>query len=219
MTSFDKNWGNNHNRGASTSDKLKETLQPQTPLKPRIETAVNKIQLQTSKLDTMITKLNERDASLFRRVVDSMQRHDVDTAKILSNELAEVRKILHTLAQAKMALDQVSLRLSTIHDLGDTMVALGPAISCIKSLKPSLGRFVPGADNEISSMQSLLSGIMMESLQSNGIGIEINNTGGGGDIEQIMMEASAVAEEKVHDKFPSIPGGSFRISDTESHQQ
>jgi len=216
MTGFDKNWSN-QNR-ANASEKLKESLRPQGPLKPRIETAVNKLQLQTSKLDTMITKLNERDASLFRRVVDAMQRHDADSAKVLSNELAEVRKISKTLGQAKMALEQVSMRLSTIQDMGDAMVALGPAMSSIKSLKPGLGRFVPGADSEINNMQALLGGIMTESLQSNGLGIELN-TAGGGDIDQIMMEASAVAEQKVNDKFPSIPAGSFRISDTESHQQ
>src|ERR671926_894909 len=101
MTGFDKSWIN-QNR-ASANEKLKESLKNQGPLKPRIETAVNKLQLQTSKLDTMITKLNERDASLFRRVVDAMQRHDADSAKVLSNELAEVRKISKTLGQSKMA--------------------------------------------------------------------------------------------------------------------
>jgi division protein CdvB (Snf7/Vps24/ESCRT-III family) len=216
MTGFDKTWSN-QNR-ANASEKLKESLRPQGPLKPRIETAVNKLQLQTSKLDTMIAKLNERDASLFRRVVEAMQRHDADSAKVLSNELSEVRKISKTLGQAKMALEQVSMRLSTIHDLGDAMVALGPAMSSIKGLKPSLGRFVPGADSEINNMQNLLGSIMTESLQSNSLGIELN-AGGGGDIDQIMMEASAVAEQKVNDKFPSIPNNSFRISDTESHQQ
>jgi len=215
MTGFDKNWSNLSR--ASSGEKMKEALRPQSPLKPKIETAVNKLQLQTSKLDTMITKLNERDASLFRRVVNAMQRHDADTAKVLSNELAEVRKVSKTLGNAKLSLEQVSMRLSTIHDMGDAMVALGPAMSSIKGLKPSLGRFVPGADGEINNMQTLLSGIMVESLQGSAVGIELN-AGGGGDIDQIMMEASAVAEEKVNDKFPSIPSGSFRISDTESQQ-
>ena len=215
MTGFDKNWSNLSR--ASSSEKLKEALRPQSPLKPKIETAVNKLQLQTSKLDTMMTKLNERDASLFRRVVNAMQRHDADTAKVLSNELAEVRKVSKTLGNAKLSLEQVSMRLSTIHDMGDAMVALGPAMSSIKGLKPSLGRFVPGADGEINNMQSLLSGIMVESLQGSAVGIELN-AGSGGDIDQIMIEASAVAEEKVNDKFPSIPSGSFRISDTESQQ-
>jgi division protein CdvB (Snf7/Vps24/ESCRT-III family) len=213
MIGFDKNWSN-HNR-VSAGDKLKETLTPQGPLKPKIETAVNKLHLQISKLDAIVTKLNERDASLFRRIVDAVQRHDTDATRVLSNELAEVRKISRTLGQAKMALEQVSMRLSTIHNMGDVMVALGPAITSIKSLKPSLGKFVPDADSEINNMQTMLNGVMMESLQSSGLGIEVN-VGSGNDIDQIMMEASAVAEQKMNDKFPSIPSGSFRISDTES---
>ena len=215
MNAFDKNW-TNQNR-VSAGDKLKEALATQGPLKPRLETASNKLQLQISKLDAIVTKLNERDASLFRRVVDAVQRHDTNTTKVLSNELAEVRKVSRTLGQAKMAFEQVSMRLSTIHDMGDIMLALGPAITSIKSLKPGLGRFVPGADSEINTMQTLLNGIMMESLQGSGPGIEIN-TGSGSDIDQIMMEASAVAEQKMSDKFPSIPASSFRISDTESQQ-
>jgi hypothetical protein len=59
---------------------------------------------------------------------------------------------------------------------------------------------------------------MTESLQSSGLGIEVN-TGSSGDIDQIMMEASAVAEQKVTDKFPSIPSSGIRISDSESNQQ
>ena len=196
---------------------MKEALAAQGPLNPWLETASNKLQLQISKLDTIVTKLNERDASLFRRVVDAVQRHDTDTTKVLSNELAEVRKVSRTLGQAKMAFEQVSMRLSTIHDMGNVMVALGPAIASIKSLKPGLGKFVPGADSEINTMQTLLNGIMMESLQSSGSGIEVN-TSSGSDVDQIMMEASAVAEQNMNDKFPSIPAGSFRISDTESQQ-
>jgi division protein CdvB (Snf7/Vps24/ESCRT-III family) len=213
MIGFDKNWSN-HNTG-STSDKLKETLSPQGPLKPRIETAVNKLQFQISKLDAMVTKLNERDASLFRRVVDAVQRHDNDATKVLSNELAEVRKISRILGQAKMALEQVSMRLSTIHEMGDVMVALGPAITSIKGLKPSLGKFVPGADSEINNVQTMLNSIMTESLQNSGLEIEVN-TSSGNDIDEIMIEASAVAEQKMNDKFPPIPTGSFRVSDTES---
>jgi division protein CdvB (Snf7/Vps24/ESCRT-III family) len=213
MIGFDKNWSN-HNTG-STSDKLKETLSPQGPLKPRIETAVNKLQFQISKLDAMVTKLNERDASLFRRVVDAVQRHDNGATKVLSNELAEVRKISRILGQAKMALEQVSMRLSTIHEMGDVMVALGPAITSIKGLKPSLGKFVPGADSEINNVQTMLNSIMTESLQNSGLEIEVN-TSSGNDIDEIMIEASAVAEQKMNDKFPPIPTGSFRVSDTES---
>lgn len=217
MTGFEKNW---KNTGRTTaSEKLKESLRPQGPLKPRLETASNKLQLQTSKLDTLIAKLNERDATLFRRVVDAMQRHDADTARVLSNELAEVRKVSKTLNQAKMALEQVQLRLGTINDLGDAMVMLGPAMASIKGLRTGLGRFAPEADSEFGNMQNLLSGIMMESVQGNSANIEVN-TASGSDIDHIMMEASAVAEQKVTDKFPSVPSSSSGYNNvSEGHQQ
>lgn len=214
MTGFDKNWNNQSK--VSASEKLKESLRPQGPLKPRIETAVNKLHLQASKLDTMIGKLNEKDAALFRRVVEATQRHDADAAKALSNELAEVRKVSRTLNSAKMALEQVQMRLTTVHDLGDAMVALGPAMASIKGLKPGLAQFLPGADGEIGNMQNMLNGVMMESLQGSSPNLEMN-LGSGADIDQIMMEASAVAEQKVNDKFPSIPSGGYSLS--EEHQQ
>ncbi|MEM3159157.1 MAG: hypothetical protein QXJ74_00060 [Nitrososphaera sp.] len=214
MTGFEKNWNNQSK--VSTSEKLKEALKPQGPLKPRIETAVNKLHLQTSKLETMISKMNEKDAALFRRVVEATQRHDTDAAKALSNELAEVRKISRTLNSAKMALEQVQMRLSTVHDLGDAMVALGPAMASIKGLKPGLAQFLPGADGEISNMQNMLGGVLMESLQGTTPTFDLN-TGSGADIDQIMQEASAVAEQKVNDKFPSIPSAGYGLS--EEHQQ
>jgi division protein CdvB (Snf7/Vps24/ESCRT-III family) len=166
----------------------------------------------------MIAKINERDVSLFKRVVDSMQRHDSDTARILSNELGEVRKISRTLGQSKMALEQVSLRLTSIHDMGDAMAALGPAMASVKSLKTSLGRFVPGADTEINNLQSLLNNIMVESIHENGTGVDIN-TGSGSDIDQILMEASAVAEQRVNDKFPSIPTSQYRKASASESEQ
>lgn len=210
MTGFEKNWSNQGRSDAS--EKLKESLRPQGPLKPRIETAVNKLHLQTSKLETMISKMNEKDASLFRRVVEATQKHDTDTARVLSNELAQVRKISKTLSQVKMALEQVQLRLNTVHDLGDAMVALGPAMTSIKGLKSGLAQFLPGADGEISSLQNTLSGVLMESLQGSNLNFEMNS-GSGADIDQIMMEASAVAEQKVSDKFPSTPSAGFGLSE------
>jgi division protein CdvB (Snf7/Vps24/ESCRT-III family) len=210
MTGFEKNWSNQGRVNAG--EKLKESLRPQVPLKPRIETAVNKLHLQTSKLETMIGKMNEKDASLFRRIVDATQKHDTDTARVLSNELAQVRKISKTLSQVKMALEQVQLRLNTVHDLGDAMVALGPAMTSIKGLKSGLAQFLPSADGEISNLQNTLNSVFMESLQGSNLNFEMNS-GSGADIDQIMMEASAVAEQKVSDKFPSTPSAAFGLSE------
>ena len=201
MTSFDKTWARQETQ--SVTGKLREAVKPQGALKPRIQTAVNKLQVQISKMDGMLTKLQERDQQIFQRIVTAMQQHDTSTSKVLSNELAEIRKVSRMLGNARMSLEQVQLRLTTIHDLGDAMVAIGPAMSTMKGLKSSLGRFMPEADTELNSMTQTLNGLMVDSLSGDSFNMESDVTNE--ETEKILQEASAVAEQQIGDKFPSVP--------------
>jgi division protein CdvB (Snf7/Vps24/ESCRT-III family) len=204
MTGFDKTWTRPESVGLT--EKLRETVKPQGALKPRIESAVNKLQGQISKMDSMLTKLRERDAQLFKRIVAAMQLHDAATSRVLSNELAEIRKVTKMLGNARMALEQVQLRLTTIHDLGDAMVAIAPAMSTMKGLKSSLGRFMPEADSELNSMTQTLNGLMMDSLAGGDFNVDTDASGE--ETEKILQEASAVAEQQIGDRFPSVPSPS-----------
>jgi division protein CdvB (Snf7/Vps24/ESCRT-III family) len=201
MTSFDKTWARQETQGVT--GKIKDTIKPQGALKPRIQNAVNKLQVQISKMDSMLTKLRERDRQLFQRIVAAMQQHDTTQSKVLSNELAEIRKVTRTLGNARMSLEQVQLRLTTIHDLGDAMVAIGPAMSTMKGLRSSLGRFMPEADSELNSMTQTLNGLMMDSLAGDSFSMDSGVSSE--ETDKILQEASAVAEQQIGDKFPSVP--------------
>ncbi len=212
MTGFEKNWARQET--ASVADKLRDSVKPQGALKPRIQTAVNKLQLQISKMDSMLNKLHERDAQLFKRIVAAMQQHDTSASRVLSNELAEIRKVTKMLSNARMALEQVQLRLTTIHDLGDAMVAIGPAMSTMKGLKSSLGRFMPEADSELNAMTQTLSGLMMDSLAGDAFNVDSDISSE--ETERILQEASAVAEQQIGDRFPSVPSPSGLSSQSSS---
>jgi len=212
MPKFEKTWSRQET--TSVTSKIRDVCKPQGALKPRIQNAVNKLQIQTSKMDSMLTKLRERDAQLFQRVVTAMQQHDTTTSRVLSNELAEIRKVTRTLGNARMSLEQVQLRLTTIHDLGDAMIAIGPAMSTMKGLKSSLGRFMPEADAELNSMTQTLNGLMMDSLAGDSFNIESDTSSE--ETEKILQEASAVAEQQIGDKFPSVPSAPGLSSPTTS---
>ena len=201
MPTFSKTWAQQET--ASMVDKFRDTVKPQGALKPRIQNAVNKLQVQTSKMDTMLTKLDQRDKQLFTRVVTAVQQHDTSASRVLSNELAEIRKVKKMLGGARMSLEQVQLRLSTIHDLGDAMVAIGPAMNTMRGLQSSLGKFMPEADSELNSMTQTLNGLMTDSLSGDAFNMEsdVSNE----ETEKILQEASAVAEQQTGDKFPSVP--------------
>ena len=201
MTSFQKSWAQKEVK--SMTERIRDTVKPQGALKPRIQTAVNKLQVQTSKMDIMLTKLRERDQQLFDRIVTATQSHDTQTSRVLSSELAEVRKVQRVLGGARNSLEQVQLRLTTIHDLGDAMIAIGPAMSTMRDLKPTMSKFMPEADSELNSMTETLNGLMVDSLS--GDSFEMQDSAMNEETNAILQEASAVAEQQTDASFPSIP--------------
>ena len=192
MTGFFTNWTKKKDHLDSTKKKLEE------PTKPRIESVINKTELQISKLDAKIAKMKGREEDVFSKIVNAVKTRNTTYAKILSNELAQLRKNQRILNQARMALEQVSMRISTIHDLGEIMEILKPAMSPVKGLKSDFQRLVPSTDTELNYMQMLTNSILSDSKQNNEIDIINMNIGGSSennDTDQIMKEASAALEE------------------------
>ncbi len=201
MTGFQNKWSKPPTPGLT--ERINDALKPKGSLKPRVEMAIKRLQTQISKLDNMLSKLKERDEKIFQRVVIATQQHDTQTSKVLSNELVEIRKVSKILGNARMALEQIELRLTTAHDLGDTVVTIMPTIGLMKNLKSSLSKFMPGAEQEISKMAEMLGGLMTETFSGDAtFGIdESTNT----ESDKILQEAAAVAETTVDNKFPNTP--------------
>ncbi len=201
MTGFQNKWSKPPTPGLT--ERVNDALKPKGSLKPRVEMAIKRLQVQISKLDNMLSKLKERDEKIFQRVVIATQQHDTQTSKVLSNELAEIRKVSKILGNARMALEQIELRLTTAHDLGDTVVTIMPTIGLMKNLKSSLSKFMPGAEQEINNMAEMLGGLMTESFSGDAtFGIDESTNA---ESDKILQEAAAVAETTVDDKFPNTP--------------
>ena len=202
--SISKRW--NEPQGESITNKLIERLKPQDPLKPRIEETQNKLQMQVSKLAKISTKLHEKDKVIFNRVVQSIQTHDSYYAKVLSNELSQIRKMSKMVDSAKLALEQIQLRLDTVTELGDVVVTLNPAMSVIKGIQGGLSSMMPQADQSFGQISDLLGSIMSESGQIPTA--EIVNSGVTGLNEEAMKiieEASTIVEDNTKNKFPDLP--------------
>ena len=201
MSNLSSKWSQQPKTGIT--EKINDSIKPKGPLKPRISNAVKKLQSQISKLDSMLTNLQERDAKLFQRIVEATQKHDTRTTKVLGNELAEIRKVTKILSSARIALEQIELRLSTCSDLGDTVVAMMPTVGLMKNLKSSLGKIMPGAEQEIGQMAEILGGFMTESFSGDAtFGVDESTNA---ESENILKEAAAVAESSAGQMFPSVP--------------
>ncbi len=209
MSEFVSKW--NKPSGGGFGERVREAVRPVGPLKPRLEAAVRQIQIQISKLDATSLKLKERDTAIFNKVVASIQKHDMQHAAVFANELAEIRKMNKMVTSAKLALEQIVLRLNTVQELGDIVVTLAPAMGVIRNIKSGLVSVLPEAENEISDISNLLGSILVDAgqLGSSTINFEAANE----DAEKILAEASAVAEQKMRERFPDLPS-SVKAADT-----
>jgi division protein CdvB (Snf7/Vps24/ESCRT-III family) len=209
--SFNKRWVKPiTNEGVANKlleNKFMDNIKSPVPLKPKIEDAQKKLQIQISKLDGISTKMNEKDHLIFKRIVYAMQNHDSQYAKVLSNELSQIRKMNKMVSSAKLAMEQIQLRLNTITELGDVVVTLTPAMSVIKGIQGGLSSMMPEADQSFGQISDLLSNIMNDSSQIPNT--EITGTGMiSEDSMKILEDASMVVEQSMKDKFPDLPSSS-----------
>ncbi len=211
MTNFSSNWIKDEK--VNTPDRIKGAVRTPQPLKPKIELAKNKIQIQNHKLDTILDKLKGKEKSLFNQVVAHMQIHDMQQGKMLSNELAQVRKTTKMISQLKMALEQIHMRLESTIDIGDVMVAIGPAMGALTRVKSGLSGVMPEVDTELGEINGVFSDIITNAGNMGNASLALDASGE--DVDKILAEASAVAEQRMNDNFPDIPLGSFN-SDSRS---
>ncbi len=202
---FDNKWVKP--QGDGVGHRLLEGMKPQTPLKPRIEEAQKKLQMQITKLDSISARMHEKDQVIFKRIVMAMQSHDGSHARVLSGELSQIRKMNKMITSAKLALEQIQLRLNTMTELGDVVVTLSPAMSVIKGLQSGLSGMMPEADQSFSQISDLLGSIMTDSGQIPSGEIGSFSTANE-DTVRIMEEASAIVEMNMKNKFPDLPSTS-----------
>jgi division protein CdvB (Snf7/Vps24/ESCRT-III family) len=205
MTSFSNQWNKEAKKDAT--ERIIESLRTQKPLKPTMETAKNRLGIQTQKLDTLLEKLKSKDSTLFNQIVTHLQNHDSQQSKMLSNELSQVRKTIKTISQLKISLEQVHMRLESTIDIGDALTALKPAVGTLSKVKTGLTGLMPNVDTELGEINDVFSDIMANANSTSDIGFALNPSGG--DMNNILAEASIVAEQRVTDNFPDAPMGTF----------
>ena len=205
-----KKWNDDNSQGIR--DKLRDVAQSQTPLKPRIEEAQKKLQMQIAKLEGMSSKMQEKDRVIFSRIVKAIQNHDSHYGKLLSGELSQIRKMIKMIDSAKTAFEQIQLRLNTITEMGDVVFTLGPAVNAIKGIQGGLSSMMPQADQSFEQISDLLGNIMTGSSQmSASTGIDSSSIKLDEEAMDILQEATSLVEENTRDKFPDLPLSKDRV--------
>ena len=200
LKGFDKAW---QGKQDTISDRFKRALGREKPLRYRIAMASYKIRSMVSRIEVFIERMKERDRILFERVVDALMVKDTARATMYANEVAELRKVVKQLLTVQIALEQITLRLETVQEIGDVMVTLGPVVGIVKELRSTLRGLLPEIGIELAEVEDMLRDTVLEAGEVLG--------GGGYDViaspeaRKILQEAQIIAEQKMKEKFPELP--------------
>ena len=202
MDYITKNWREVKNN-LNLSQKFLGKIKPQIALKNKINDAEKKMECQILRLEQVHSKLKQNHDHIFKKIVNAKLMRNESSARTFAIELQEIRKVKNKIAGAKLAMEQIKIRLGTVSELGDIVITLSPCMSLIKGLAPSISALMPQIN---TSMQDLPN--MFEDLLSNSsLPLDSMTTPyqGNADTEAILQEAHNVLEGKTRNTMPEPP--------------
>lgn len=200
MSRFTSKWDKSSN---NFGKKIIKRLRTPNVTKKKLEEAVKSIQAQIVSLDTLLLRLKERDKHIFGEVIRCVKLRNKRKASIYANELTQVRKLIKQVIFAKLALERICIRINTITDVGDVAAILAPAAAAVRNVQDVIAEVMPQAEEGFSEISTLLNSILVEAAAHDGLQLDVKAANA--DAEQIIEEATRVAEEELRAKFPEVP--------------
>ena len=194
----------NKEGGESITQRVLGRVKPEEPIKNKIDFAQKKLEFQITKLEGINEKLQKKHDMIFEKIVNAQRNNKNGYAQAYAGELAQVRKMRNMVSGAKLSMEQIKLRLSTVSELGDVVVTLSPCMSIIRGLAPSLRGIMPEANASIQDLTQILGDVMSGSSLNIGdsvsVGPETN-----ADTLAILEEAHSVIAGQTKSTIPEVP--------------
>ena len=201
-----KNWREVKN--GILSQKFLDRVRPEARLKNKMYDAGKKMESQILRLEQTQTKLKQNHEHVFKKIVNAKLIRNESRARTYAIELQEIKKAKNKIAEAKLAMEQIKLRLNTVSELGDIVVTLSPCMSLIKGLAPSISTLMPQMHTSMEDLTSMFGDMLTDSSLSQESMTPIYQ--GNTDTDAILQEAHDVIEGKTRTAMPEPPTTSLQ---------
>ena len=207
MGNIMNNWQGIKN-GMNLSQKFLDKIKPEYALKNKINGAEKQMESQMLRLDQAHNKLKRNHDNIFKKIVEAQRTHDESKARTYAIELAEIKKIKNKISEAKLAMEQIKLRLGTVSELGDIVVTLSPCMSLIKGLAPSISGLMPEMHSSMQDLTNMFGDLLTDSSLSSQTMVPTYQ--GNTETNAILQEAHDVLEGRVKTAIPEPPSTSLQ---------
>lgn len=197
---FSSEWTRHSTR--SVKQNIVDRMHP-IPLKERLTQTIYRLNMVTRKLGDSQIRIEQKHRGLFQKCVQAQERKDQGTAIMYANECSQVRKMAQIIISSQHAIEQVVLRLETVSDFGDVAAEIMPAAKIISTVRGRLAGVVPEVSLQLSSISQTLDSLVLEAGEATGQ--SWTSIASGEDAERILAEASAIADQKIREGFPTLP--------------
>ena len=201
------NWQGIKN-GMNLSQKFMDKIKPEYALKNRINGAEKQMESQIMRLDQAHNKLKQNHDNIFKKIVEAKLTRDESKARTYAVELQEIRKIKNKIGDAKLAMEQIKLRLGTVSELGDIVVTLSPCMSLIKGLAPSISGLMPEMHSSLQDLTNMFGDLLTDSSLSSQSMTPTYQ--GSAETNAILQEAHDVLEGRTKTAIPEPPNTSLQ---------
>ena len=205
MTDAIKSWVRNDKR--STFSKIVGAVKKPEPLREQITFTNYRLKVQEGRLDQSYQRMQNHYNSVFKKCTNAVLAKDSARASIYANECAEIRKMCQTILRSQFAIEQVILRLETVGEFGDIVADMSPVAGVISSLRGHLAGVVPEVSYKLGEIGDSLNNLVMES--GGATSMSWNVVSSSEESEKILLDANAIAEQKMKEKFPTLPNTSL----------
>ena len=186
----------------SWTKRLKEAFRP-TPMRQRVSECLFKLKVQEKKLERTSYHMQQRDQSLYGKCVLALQSKNTQLASMYANECAELRKMAKIVLHSELALEQVTLRLETVHEFGEVANTMLPVAKVVRALKSQLEGVMPEVSLELSEVNETLEELAVEVGETTETTFDLSTPTE--ESQKILQEANMVAEQKMKERFPELP--------------
>ncbi|AIC16286.1 hypothetical protein [Nitrososphaera viennensis] len=158
---------------------------------------------QLGRLKMLDKKFASMESLYMQQITASIKTGNNPRARILANELSNVKKLRRTTQHTGMALEALVIRFSTMNEFAMILDTIDPTVDMIKGIQAELSKAMPAASDALSEVSSVTADVLA-SANVRAADAKIS-TPMDADALSILNEIEGALETEAKAKLPEIP--------------